>query len=158
MESTFSAVLQPEGARHVKITVPPWLRRTGIEVLGWTLVALGFAALVLPGPGLLMLALGLLVLSLRYSWAKRLLIPVKNKAVKAATLGVQTWPRITLSVLAGLALIAIGITWGTQPEAPDWWPLGDVWWLPGGWSTAITLMASGLISLGLIAYSFKKYR
>src|SRR6478752_7907742 len=35
--------------------------RIGLEVLGWLLLAAGVAALILPGPGLLLLALGLWV-------------------------------------------------------------------------------------------------
>jgi hypothetical protein len=64
--------------------IPPWLHRTGIELLGWALIAVGLAALVLPGPGLLALAGGLVVLSLRYAWAKRLLVPIKAEALKIA--------------------------------------------------------------------------
>jgi hypothetical protein len=74
--------------------IPSWLRRTGIELLGWGLIAVGLAALVLPGPGLLALAGGLVVLSLRYAWAKRLLVPIKVEALKIVEKEVQTWPRI----------------------------------------------------------------
>jgi hypothetical protein len=139
-------------------TVPPWLSRAGILVLGWALIAIGLAALVLPGPGLLALTAGLVVLSLRYAWAKRLLIPIKARALKLAANSVQTWPRIIWSSLLGLALIAIGIIWGIRPAIPEWWPLSEWWWLPGGWNTAVTLMGSGVISLVLIIYSFIKFR
>ncbi len=139
-------------------TVSRWLRRTGIEVLGWLLVLVGAVALVLPGPGLLTLTAGLVVLSLRYSWAKRLLVPIKKQAVLLARRGVQTWPRIALSALGGLSLIVIGLVWGIRPPPPVWWPLGEWWWLPGGWNTGITLMVSGLLAIGLIVYSFRKFR
>src|SRR6478752_1081133 len=52
--------------------------RIGLEILGWLLLAAGVAALVLPGPGLLLLALGLWVLAKNYRWADRLLDPVKR--------------------------------------------------------------------------------
>ncbi len=39
-----------------------WFRRTGSEVLGWSLVALGGALLVLPGPGALVLVAGVALL------------------------------------------------------------------------------------------------
>lgn len=73
------------------------------------LVAAGLAAMVLPGPGLLLLVGGLALLALRYAWAKRLLRPVKARAFLVAAQGVQTWPRLVFSVLGGLALIMTGI-------------------------------------------------
>ncbi|MHA7277367.1 PGPGW domain-containing protein [Arthrobacter sp. HLT1-21] len=129
-----------------------------IEVGGWTLVILGVAALVLPGPGLLMLAAGLAVLSLRYAWADRLLHPVKARALQAAALGVQTWPRIAFSLLGAVIIMAIGVLWGLQPPVPGWWPLEDRWWLPGGWVTGGTMIGSGVIAISLIVYSYRRFR
>lgn len=71
--------------------------RIGQEILGWLLLAAGIAALVLPGPGLLLLALGLWVLARNYRWADRLLDPVKRAAYRGAAEGVKTWPRIIMS-------------------------------------------------------------
>ena len=56
--------------------------RIGLEILGWLLLAAGVAALILPGPGLLLLALGLWVLAKNYRWADRLLDPVKRAAYR----------------------------------------------------------------------------
>lgn len=138
--------------------IPAWLRRTGIEVAGWTLVVVGVAALVLPGPGLLMIAAGLAVLSLRYAWAHRWLRPVKVRAFKAAEEGVQTWPRIALALSGALALMAAGVTWGLWRRAPHWWPLHQDWWLPGGWATGGTLIGSGCIAVALLVYSYHRFR
>ena len=138
--------------------IPAWLRRTGIEVAGWTLVVLGLAALVLPGPGLLMVVAGLAVLSLRYAWAHRWLHPLKVRAFRAAAQGVQTWPRIVGAVCGALTVIAAGITWGLWRQAPRWWHLRESWWLPGGWVTGGTLIASGIIALALVAYSYYRFR
>lgn len=138
--------------------IPPWLRRVGIEVLGWLLVVVGLAALVLPGPGLLALAGGLVVLSLRYAWAKRMLASVKAAAFKDAAKAVQSWPRLMASTLGGLAVVAAGILWGIGPPAPGWWTLGDHWWLPGGWGAGAALILSGLAALTLIVCSFRKFR
>ncbi len=137
---------------------PPWIRRTGIEVAGWTLIALGLVALVLPGPGLLGLVAGLAVLSLRYRWANRLLRPVKAKAFKAAEQGVQTWLRISISVTGALLVMATGVVWGVWTRAPHWWPYSRSLWLPGGWGTGTGLIISGLIALALIAYSYRRFR
>ena len=133
-------------------------KRWGILGAGWILLILGIAALVLPGPGLLGVAAGLALLASQYSWAKRLLRPVKARALLVAINGVQTWPRIGLSVLSGLALIAVGIVWGVRPPVPQWWPLSEGWWLVGGWTTGVTLILSGATALALIIYSYRRFR
>jgi uncharacterized protein (TIGR02611 family) len=133
-------------------------RRVALEVLGWTLVVVGVAALVLPGPGLLMLFAGLAVLSQQYTWAERRVRPVERAAKKAAADSVQTWPRVFASLLGVAWLVGLGIYWGLRPPAPDWWPLRDSWWLVGGWGTGATLIASAFIALAMIVYSFRKYR
>lgn len=130
----------------------------GLEILGWVLVVGGLAALILPGPGLLALFAGLAVLSQQYEWAERRLEPVKERALKAAAEGVETWPRIVASVAGGLLITAIGVVWGIGPPAPSWWPVRDSWWLFGGWGTGATLILSGIIALALVVYSFNNFR
>jgi hypothetical protein len=132
--------------------------RIGLEILGWLLVAGGVAALILPGPGLLLLALGLYLLAKNYRWADRLLDPVKRAAFKGAAEAVTTWPRIIMSGLGALALIAVGVFWCIRPAAPSWWPLADKWWLFGGWTTGAFLIVSGLVALGLLGWSMKNFR
>lgn len=134
------------------------MTRIGLEILGWLLLAAGVAALILPGPGLLLLALGLYVLAQNYRWADRLLDPVKRAAFKGAADAVKTWPRIILSSLGALALIAVGVLWCIRPAAPTWWPLADKWWLFGGWTTGAFLIVSGMVALGLLGWSMKKFR
>jgi uncharacterized protein (TIGR02611 family) len=51
-------------------------------VLGFTLLAIGAAMLVLPGPGWLTIGLGLVVLAAEFIWARRLLNRLKEQAVK----------------------------------------------------------------------------
>ncbi|WP_323959933.1 hypothetical protein GC088_00290 [Arthrobacter sp. JZ12] len=132
--------------------------RTGLEILGWTLVVLGIAALVLPGPGLLMLVGGLAVLSQQYTWAEKRLHPIKKQAYRAARIGVKTWLRIAVSALGALCFMAVGIFWMVQPPVPGWWPLGDEWWLPGGWGTGLSLVLSSIIALTLLVYSIRRFR
>ncbi len=134
------------------------LKRLLLEGLGWVLVLVGIAAIPLPGPGLLMLFAGLAVLSQQYTWAEKRVRPVERAAMKAAADSVQTWPRIVMS-LAGVAwLCGIGVLWILDPDSPGWWPVDDKWWLFGGTATGITLVASGLVALGIIVYSFVKFR
>lgn len=138
------------GVRHGK--------RIALETLGWTLVLVGIAALVLPGPGLLMVFAGMVILSQQYAWAERRLRPIEVMAKRAAREGVETIPRILASGSVIAFMIGFGIFWGLRPAAPAWWPLADRWWLPGGWATAASLIASALIALVLLVYSIRKYR
>ncbi|MGJ9422220.1 PGPGW domain-containing protein [Aeromicrobium sp. CF3.5] len=133
-------------------------RRVAIEVVGWTLVVAGIAALILPGPGLLGLFAGLLVLSQQYEWAERRLQPVKTAAYKSAADSVQTWPRILASVTGAAMIAAFGVLWIVSPAAPGWWPVRDSWWLIGGLGTGITLIVSSLIAVAIIVYSFRTFR
>ena len=133
-------------------------KRLALETLGWTLVVVGVAALVLPGPGLLALFAGLAVLSQQYEWAERRLVPVKHRALRAAADGVATWPRIAASVTGAVVLIGCGILWIWKPPPPEWWPLDERWWLVGGLGTGVTQVASGLIAIALVVYSVRRFR
>lgn len=133
-------------------------KRIAIEVAGWGLVLIGIAAIFLPGPGLLSLFAGLAILSQQYEWAERRVRPVEVMALKSAAQSVQTWPRILASVTGALALAAVGVFWGIGTDAPGWWSIDDKWWLVGGWGTGGTLIASSLIALATIVYSFRRFR
>lgn len=132
-------------------------KRIVLEVLGWLLLLAGIAAMVLPGPGLLLMAAGLAVLSQQYTWAERLLDPVLLRGLRAAAEGVETWPRIIMSTLGALALAGFGVLWIVRPDAPSWWPVADKWWLVGGPWTGVTLILSCLIALGLLVYSYRRF-
>jgi uncharacterized protein (TIGR02611 family) len=134
------------------------LKRLVLETLGWVLVVVGIAALVLPGPGLLAIFAGVALLSQQYEWAERRLDPIKERALKAAAEGVETWPRIVFSVLVAVVLIACGVLWIWNPPAPEWWPVDDSWWLVGGAATGATQIGSGIIALALICYSIRRFR
>jgi hypothetical protein len=148
----------PETSRlSRKAVVAKHSKRVVLEVIGWTLVLAGIAALVLPGPGLLAIFAGLVILSQQYEWAERRVEPVKQKALKGASEGVQTWPRIFVAVVAALVIIGFGVLWLAQPAAPSWWPVDDDWWLFGGWPPGVTLVLSGLFALGMIVYSYRRF-
>jgi putative transmembrane protein PGPGW len=133
------------------------VRKTLLTLLGWVLVLAGVAALALPGPGLLLLLAGLIVLSQEYEWAERKVEPVKVQAFKVAKLGVSTWPRILMSTVMALGLIALGVVWWQDPEVPEIGPVGPD--LPlGGWGTGSSLILSGVIAFGLVVYSVFRFR
>jgi hypothetical protein len=133
-------------------------KRLVLETLGWLLLLGGIAALILPGPGLLMIVGGLALLSQQYDWASRRLDPLKKRALEAAADGVETLPRILMSCLGAAVLLAAGVLWFVEPDVPDWYPLDDKWWLPGGRTAGVSIGISGLIALSLIVYSIKNFR
>jgi hypothetical protein len=132
-------------------------KRIVLETLGWILLILGVAAIFLPGPGLLGIFAGLALLSQQYDWAERRVEPVRLRALRAAAEGVETWPRIVVSLLGVEVLVACGVVWILQPPAPGWWPLSEAWWLPGGMWTGVTQVASAGIAVALIVYSYRRF-
>jgi uncharacterized protein (TIGR02611 family) len=64
------------------------VRRLIIGVVGFTIVLIGIALLVLPGPAFIVIPIGLGLLATEFVWARRLLKKVKvqiKKAAKSAT-------------------------------------------------------------------------
>jgi len=59
-------------------------RRVVVGVIGATVVLLGGALLVLPGPGLLVVLIGLAILSSEFVWARKWLETVRER-VESAT-------------------------------------------------------------------------
>jgi hypothetical protein len=154
MSVRFRAGEQFDGREDGAVQV---IRKTAITILGWLLTLAGLAALVLPGPGLLLMVVGLVVLSQEYDWAERRLEPVKARAFAVAAAGVSSWMRITGSALAALCVIGVGVVWALDPEIPQLWIVGPR--LPfAGWPTASTLLLSGVIALVLLAYSIRRFR
>lgn len=141
-----------------QLTPIGWMKRRAIEAVGLLLLVVGVAALFLPGPGLLTIAAGLAVLSTQYTWAERLLHPLKARAYRLAAEGVRSWPRVVFGALSALVMVAIGILWGIGFSVPTWWPVAEDLWLVGGWATGITIIASGGLALGLITYSYLRFR
>jgi uncharacterized protein (TIGR02611 family) len=54
-----------------------------IAVVGFTVMAMGIALIVLPGPAFIVIPLGLGILAIEFVWARRLLRRIKNKLQKA---------------------------------------------------------------------------
>ena len=60
-------------------------KRIAVSVVGGVLVLGGLAMLVLPGPGILVVALGFAVLGTEYAWAARALERTKATAQQAGS-------------------------------------------------------------------------
>lgn len=144
------------------------LRKAWVTIAGWILVVVGVIAMPLPGPGLLILLAGLIVLSQEYEWAARRVEPVKKKAFDVAKASVSSYPKILLSLVGTCSIIAFGLFLGLDPEIPrlatipEVGPVGPIEVGPevpfGGWATGSSIAASGLVALALLAYSFKRFR
>lgn len=53
-------------------------RRIAVLIIGGTILLVGVALLVLPGPGIVVLAVGLGILSIEFAWARRWLARVRR--------------------------------------------------------------------------------
>ncbi|WP_326946507.1 MULTISPECIES: PGPGW domain-containing protein [unclassified Amycolatopsis] len=122
-------------------------KRVMITVAGGILLVVGVLLLVLPGPGLLLVLAGLLLLASEFPKLERYVDPVRDRAMKAAEESVSSPLRIAGSVLAGLALLAAGIVWGTVKSLPF-----------SGWSTGSSLILSSVILFALLIWSYRRVK
>ncbi|KFG71945.1 PGPGW domain-containing protein [Streptomyces mutabilis] len=123
------------------------IRRAALGTLGAVLVAVGVALLVLPGPGLLLVFAGMVLLSRAVPALDRFVGPVRRQAMRAAEESVSSPWRIAGSVTAGLLLLGAGVAWGLLPQVPY-----------SGWTTGASLIVSGFILFALLAWSHRRVR
>ncbi len=72
--------------RFINDTVNGALRHTKrviVSVIGFTVLVIGIAMIVLPGPAIVVIPIGLAILATEFVWAERLLKKVKS-GVKSA--------------------------------------------------------------------------
>lgn len=123
------------------------LKRASVAIAGALLLAVGVVLLVLPGPGLLLVLAGLLILASEFPAVERYVEPVRTRAMQGAEQSVATPWRIAGSATVGALLIAAGVVWGLVP------------WLPlHGWSTGSSLMLSGVVVFALLIWSYRRVR
>lgn len=90
------------------------LYRLVFAVAGFTVLFAGLAMLVLPGPGLLVIVIGLTILALEFAWAERMLERTIDRMERArqVTKEASRWQKIFggLAIAAGLgAAIAAAV-------------------------------------------------
>ena len=100
----------------------------GFVIVGFTVLLGGIAMLVLPGPALAVIPIGLAILSLEFAWAGRLLEMAMEQAEKAKESAKQTTraQRIIVAVAVVLGVAALGVAiavWGI----PHWVPVVGGW-------------------------------
>ena len=57
-----------------------WARRNAVAVVGGTVLAIGVALLVLPGPAFVVIPLGLAILGAEFAWARHWLRKVRQRS------------------------------------------------------------------------------
>jgi len=134
------------------------VKRYSIAAAGFLVLAVGVVLMPLPGPGVLIVLLGVLILATQFEWAERRVEQVKRAALRGAADSVKSWPRIFASVVGVVVLTGFGVLWCMHPPAPPWWPLDEKWWLYGGWGPGSTMIFSGVVAAGVLVYSYLNFR
>lgn len=100
------------------------LYRVGVAVIGLAIIVAGMVLLPLPGPGWLVIFVGLGVLATEFAWAERLLDRTRAEVRRwTQWIGRQAVAVRLLVTAAGLCLV-LGVLVGTVrlAGAPDWVP------------------------------------
>ncbi len=57
-----------------------WARRIAVAIVGGTVLAIGVALIVLPGPAFVVIPIGLAILGAEFAWARHWLRTVKRRS------------------------------------------------------------------------------
>ena len=112
---------------------------------GGIVLLVGVVLLVLPGPGLLLVLGGLLILANEFPAVDKYVDPVQKRAMAAMEQSVSSPWRVAGSLLVACGLLAGGVVWGLNKQLPL-----------GGWPTGSSLILSGVVLLGLLGYSYRR--
>ena len=70
--------------RHPLVLTYKWAKRIAIAVAGFSVLCVGVAMIVLPGPAFIVIPAGLAILGIEFAWARSWLRKVKAKAEAVA--------------------------------------------------------------------------
>jgi uncharacterized protein (TIGR02611 family) len=92
--------------------VTPVLRakRYAVTIAGFGVLAIGAVLVVLPGPGLLLIVVGLAILATEYLWARRLMVRAKKEAKRVQEAAVASRLRTGGSLAFASGLVGLGFT------------------------------------------------
>lgn len=68
--------------KHFIIHTAQQAKRLVVIVIGFTVLVLGIAMIVLPGPAIVVIPIGLALLATEFIWARRILKAVKERIVR----------------------------------------------------------------------------
>jgi uncharacterized protein (TIGR02611 family) len=123
------------------------LRRLAISVVGLIVLLVGVVMLIAPGPGFLVIALGLLILSVEYEWARRHLDRAKSHARTLADKAAANRLSTALSTLFALGIVGLGGVLALTQFLPA-----------SGVATGISVAFGGIVALSTILYSVLQRR
>lgn len=66
--------------QHPLFATYKWARRVTIAIVGFTVLAVGVAMIVLPGPAIVVIPVGLGILGLEFAWARIWLKKIKERS------------------------------------------------------------------------------
>lgn len=129
---TFEAAITSAVPKQVRLrnnprqnTVVNVIWRALVLVVGLSLVCLGLVLLVLPGPGWGSILLGLVILASEYTWANRLVEPVRRRVKREAS-RVQSMSRsrrIAIYLAMGLSSVVFLVSGAWFLSTQTWsWP------------------------------------
>lgn len=120
--------LAPAKARKDRGRTHAAARKIVITTLGVLITLTGVAMLPLPGPGALIILVGLWVLAQEFEWAERRLDKVQDAILDAAYATAASLPKTIGALLAAAGMVAFGIVWGLNEDLPlsSWWTAGSV--------------------------------
>lgn len=84
-------------------------RKVVILIVGVTVVLAGVALLALPGPGMVVIIVGLVILATEFAWAQRWLDYAVEKAAGATTKVQESRSGRLMLALSGLTLMTVGV-------------------------------------------------
>ena len=84
-------------------------KRIAVTVVGFVVLLAGLVMMVTPGPGIVIILVGLAILATEWAWAERALDQAKQRGQGALRTATSSPLRIALSVALTLAGIAAGV-------------------------------------------------
>ncbi len=120
-------------------------KKVGVAIVGGILTLAGIAALVLPGPGFVLVAAGLAVLGTQFRWARRPLKYAKDKAQEGINEVARSKPRAAFAIACGAALLLVGILGVVGLDIPFLTV-----------ASGVLLVLSGLFLLATVVYARRK--
>ena len=95
-----------------------------VAALGFTVLGAGVAMLALPGPGIIVIIVGLAILATEFAWAERALDKTMGRATSAAGAVTGSVAGRVMLALSGCALIGFGVVMLIAETFDDWQTAG----------------------------------
>jgi cation:H+ antiporter len=122
-------------------------RKFFVTTAGIVLLGVGVVLLVAPGPGLIVIALGLIVLGTEYEWARRRGRTTLHKAQQAADAAAARPAALAGSTTFAVGMIVLGILLAVVDSLPG-----------SGVASGVSLALSGVLILGTLTWSVRRRR